>query len=467
MRRKTCFAYCAALAFKKKINIMKTSKTILAAVAAATLIAGCAKKEEAPLQIPPAPVVLSPAQQKDVFKFIDTLGTVNSLQSVKIIPQVTGQILKINFKQGQDVKEGDILAEIDKRQYHANVLAAEAAVARAKSQLKIDELDASRNKKLAEQNFVSKQTYDSLVARVESDKAALKSAEADLELAKINLDWCDVRAPISGKAGFFNIDLGNIVNANNPSSLITTIEQTDTLYVDFFVPSSRQSEVQSLMKERGGALELNVSYVSDKGATPRTAKAKVVAVENRARYSSATLVLRAVMDNKDSLFWPDQPVKVGLDMQEVKGAILVNNAAIQVDNVGHFVYVAEPLEGGLYKIKKVKVGLGQLYPDGSYLVEGLKAGDKVVSYGQLRVADGELAYAATEQGVPFGADGKPITDPQKIKEFIANATQIKAKYQAQALAAAQKKPDEGGAKQAGAPKPAAQTAQADTARKSK
>ena len=430
----------------------------MAAVAAATLIAGCAKKEEAPRQIPPAPVVLSSAEQRDVFKFIDTLGTVNSLQSVKIIPQVTGQIVKINFKQGQDVKEGDILAEIDKRPYHANVLAAEAAVAKAKSQLKIDELDASRNKKLAEQNFVSKQAYDSLVARVESDKAALKSAEADLELAKINLDWCDVRAPISGKAGFFNIDLGNIVNANNPSSMITTIEQTDPLYVDFFVPSARQSEVQSLLKERGGSLNLNVSYMADKGAAAaHTAKAKVVAVENRARYSSSTLVLRAVMDNKDSLFWPDQPVKVGLDMQEVKGAVMVGNAAIQIDKVGHFVYVADPIEGGLYKIKKAKVKLGQLYPDGSYLVEGLKAGEKVVSYGQLRVAEGEIAYSATEQGIPFGADGKPITDPQKIKEFVESATQIKAKYQAQALAAAQKKAE--GANKAAQPSQAAQQKQ--------
>ena len=147
--------------------------------------------------------------------------------------------------------------------------------------------------------------------------------------------------------------------------------------------------------------------------------------------------MRGVLDNKDSLFWPDQPVKVSLDMQEVKSAILVNNAAIQVDKVGHFVYVAEHVEGGVYKVKKVAVKLGQLYPDGSYLVEGLKKGDKIILYGQLRVADGALAYSATEQGVPFGADGKPIADPQQIQKFIADATAIKARLEAAAKPAPQ------------------------------
>ncbi|MBO7522021.1 MAG: efflux RND transporter periplasmic adaptor subunit, partial [Opitutales bacterium] len=332
---------------------MKKAETLFAVLIAAACVAGCAKTAEAPRQIPPAPVVLGEAEQRDVFKFIDTLGTTSSFQSVKIVPQVTGQIVKINFKQGDYVKEGDILVEIDKRQYHAGVLAAEAAVAKAKSQLKIDELDASRNKKLAEQNFVSKQTYDSLVAAVESDKAALKSAEAELETAKINLDWCDVRAPISGKAGFFNIDLGNVVNANSQNSMITTIEQTDKLYVDFFVPSARQFEVQSLMKERGGSLDLDVACVDGKVSNGKTVKAKVVAVENRARYSSSTLVLRGFLDNKDFVFWPDQSVKVSLELDEVKGAVLVDNAAVQVDNVGHFVYVAEHGEGGVYRVKKV------------------------------------------------------------------------------------------------------------------
>ena len=265
---------------------MKKAEILSAVLIAAACLAGCAKKAEAPRPIPPAPVVLGEAVQKDVFKFIDTLGTANSLQSVKIVPQVTGQVVKINFKQGDYVKEGDILAQIDKRPYSAQVLAAEASVAKAKAQLEIDELDAARNKKLAEQNFVSKQAYDTLVARVAADKVVLKGAEADLEMAKLNLDWCDVRAPISGKAGFFNIDLGNIVNANSPSSMITTIEQTDKLYVDFFVPSARQFEVQDLMKKRGGSLDLEVSYIAGEKLNGKTAKAKVLAVENRARYSS-------------------------------------------------------------------------------------------------------------------------------------------------------------------------------------
>ena len=412
--------------------MIKNTLSIALAFAVLTALSGCAKKAQQVRQIPPAAVVLGDVVQKDVFSFIDTLGTANSFKSVKVVPQVTGQIVKINFKQGDYVKEGDILAEIDKSRYRANVLAAEAQAEMAKSQLKIDTLDMQRNKKLAEQDFVSKQTYDALVSKVQSDEAALKSAEADLELAKINLNWCDVRAPISGKAGFFNIDLGNIVNANNASSMITTIEETRRLYVDFFIPSSRHFEVQSAMKNSPEGLELDVSYVAGKVSQKRSAKAKVEAVENRSRYSSSTLVLRAVLDNKDLVFWPDQPVKVVLNLQKIENAVLVPNAAIQVDNVGHFVYVAKKAGDALYKISKVQVKVGQLYPDGSYLVEGLNKGDKVVMYGQLRVADGALAYAATAQGVPIAEDGKPIADPAKIREFLAKATERKAKMASQA-----------------------------------
>lgn len=406
--------------------IKNTLSIALAFAAVLTALSGCAKKAQQTRQIPPAAVVLGDVVQQDVFSFIDTLGTVNSFKSVKVVPQVTGQIVKINFKQGDYVKEGDILAEIDKSRYRANVLAAEAQVEMAKSQLKIDTLDMQRNKKLAEQDFVSKQTYDALVSKVQSDEAALKSAEADLELAKINLNWCDVRAPISGKAGFFNIDLGNIVNANNASSMITTIEETRKLYVDFFIPAARHFEVQSAMKNSPDGLELEVSYVADKVSQKRSAKARVEAVENRSRYSSSTLVLRAVLDNKDFVFWPDQPVKVILNLKKIENAVLVPNAAIQVDNVGHFVYVAKKAEGALYKISKVQVKVGQLYPDGNYLVEGLQKGDKVVMYGQLRVADGALAYASTPQGIPIAEDGKPIADPVKIKEFLGQVTVQKA-----------------------------------------
>lgn len=382
---------------------------------------------------PPAAVVLKAAESRDVNRFIETLGTTDSVESVSIIPQVSGQLVSLNFNQGDIVKRGQVLATIDKRPYEANVLAAKAAVALAKAQLSIDTLEVERNRKLAEQNYVDKQTFDSYLAKVEADKAQLAAAEAQLRLAEINLDWCDVKAPVDGKVGLFNLDKGNIVSANSPSSMITTLERMDELYVDFFVPGDRQFDVRKLMQQRGGNLDIEVSYI-DKKLNSYTRKGRVSIMENRNRYQSATLVLRGVLDNKDGMFWPSQSVKVRLEMELCKDGILISSAAVMVDNAGKYVYVARPFGNALYTIQKLPVEIVQQFPNGDYLVGGLKSGDLVVERGQLLIAQGALAYAATPQGLPLDENFKPI-NPAEIKNFIGKVTKINAEYLAKAAAA--------------------------------
>ncbi|MBO6103048.1 MAG: efflux RND transporter periplasmic adaptor subunit [Opitutales bacterium] len=398
---------------------------------AALLFFGCGKKE-APkaAQRPPAPVVLKPAVKKDSHRFISSLGSTSSFESVNIVPQVTGQIVDVKFKQGDFVKKGQILAEIDRRPYQAKVKAAEASLAQAKAQLKIDSLEVERNRDLAKNNYVSKQTFDSYKAKVDVDEALVKSAEADLALAEINLDWCSVKSPVDGKAGFFNVNAGNIATAN--STLITTVENLSKLYVNFFIPADRQFEVQELMK-KSGSLDVEVSYRGADGKySARTAKARIV--ENRSRYESSTLVLRAELDNSDSMFWPNQQVKTVLNTVFVKDAVFVPNAGVSVDNVGSFVFVAKKLDGALYSISKVPVKTVQLFPDGNYMVEGVKDGGLIVVGGQLRIANGAFAYAAIPQGAPIGADGKPIVNPADVKKFIGEISQKAAQYAAKSAA---------------------------------
>lgn len=415
----------------------------IAAISAAVSILtfGCQKKIEKKVSYPPTPATLAKAEGKSVRKYIDTLGTISSLHSVNVVPQVSGQIVKINFKQGQHVNAGDVLAEIDSRPYEAAVLQAQGSLRQAEAQLKIDSLDVERNKKLAKDNYIDKQTFDTLVAKVEVDKGIVETCKAALMTAQINLDWCKIKSPISGKVGLYNINSGNVVAAG--SSIITTIEQVDNLYVDFVVPSQSLYDVKRFMESNGGKTHVDVSYIENNLGNRKTV-AEVDIILNKIRYESGTAILRGKLDNKDGLFWPNQPVKVRVNLEEQKDAVLIPNICIQIGPKSHFVYVATPYKDGVYIIKQTDVEEGQLFDNDMRAVIGVKAGEFVVkNTSNLRLQAGPFVYAATPQGLIIGADSKPIIDPAKMREFMLNATKVadelRAKFMKQAAEAAAKK----------------------------
>lgn len=415
----------------------------IAAISAAVSILtfGCQKKIEKKVSYPPTPATLAKAEGKNVRRYIDTLGTISSLHSVNVVPQVSGQIVKINFKQGQHVNAGDVLAEIDSRPYEAAVLQAQGSLRQAEAQLKIDSLDVERNKKLAKDNYIDKQTFDTLVAKVEVDKGVVETCKAALMTAQINLDWCKIKSPISGKVGLYNINSGNVVAAG--SSIITTIEQVDNLYVDFVVPSQSLYDVKRFMESNGGKTHVDVSYIENNLGNRKTV-AEVDIILNKIRYESGTAILRGKLDNKDGLFWPNQPVKVRVNLEEQKDAVLIPNICIQIGPKSHFVYVATPYKDGVYIIKQTDVEEGQLFDNDMRAVTGVKAGEFVVkNTSNLRLQAGPFVYAATPQGLIIGADSKPIIDPAKMREFMVNATKVadelRAKFMKQAAEAAAKK----------------------------
>ena len=415
----------------------------IAAISAAVSILtfGCQKKIEKKVSYPPTPATLAKAEGKNVRRYIDTLGTISSLHSVNVVPQVSGQIVKINFKQGQHVNAGDVLAEIDSRPYEAAVLQAQGSLRQAEAQLKIDSLDVERNKKLAKDNYIDKQTFDTLVAKVEVDKGVVETCKAALMTAQINLDWCKIKSPISGKVGLYNINSGNVVAAG--SSIITTIEQVDNLYVDFVVPSQSLYDVKRFMESNGGKTHVDVSYIENNLGNRKTV-AEVDIILNKIRYESGTAILRGKLDNKDGLFWPNQPVKVRVNLDEQKGAVLIPNICIQIGPQSHFVYVATPYKDGVYIIKQTDVEEGQMFDNDMRAVTGVKAGEFVVkNTSNLRLQAGPFVYAATPQGLIIGADSKPIIDPAKMREFMVNATKVadelRAKFMKQSAEAAAKK----------------------------
>lgn len=396
---------------------------ILITLVASLFVCSCKKKEQVKVSIPPTPAVLVKAEGRTVSEYISTLGTTASKCSVNIVPQVSGQIVAVNFKQGDFVKKGQVLAVIDKRPYESAVKQAEGQLRQSKAQLKIDELQVERNRKLAKDNYVDKQTFDSLVAKVEVDKGIVEANEATLETAKINLAWCDITAPVDGKLGLYNIDLGNVVSAG--TSVITTIEQVDSLYVDFAIPSQRLYDAQQLMKKNNGKLDITVEYIEDNMSHLKR-KTSVSIVLNKMRYETGTAILRAELDNKDFLFWPNQPVRVIFDLQKID-AVLVPDICVNTNKVGPYVYVATPYKSGVYIVKQVQINKGQLY-DKNVLraIKGdVKAGDFVVrDVNQLRLQAGPYVYNATPQGLIIGEDGKPITSPEAMKKFMVETGKI-------------------------------------------
>lgn len=420
-----------------KIKIMKTTILVFAA-ASLFVVCGCKKKEQVSNLIPPTPALLTKSIQKEIHAYISTLGTTAAYESVNIVPQVSGQIVKINFMQGANVKAGQVLVEIDSRPYVAEVTKAEGNLRQALAQLKIDQLEVERNRKLAKNNYVDKQTFDSYLAKVEVDEGQVKVCQAALDTAKINLDWCSIKAPVDGKVGLYNINLGNVVAAG--TSTITSIQYVDKLYVDFVIPSQRLYDVLTLMKQRGGKLNILVSYIEDDMSSSHKRQAEVEIVLNKIRYETGTAVLRGVLKNDDHLFWPDQPVKVALDLKKIDKAVLIPDGTISTGPNGEYVYVATPYKGGVYIVKQTPVKLGQLYAGDMRFVEGVKAGEfVVVRVSQLRLQAGPFVYSATEQGLIIGEDGKPITNIDAMKKFMYDSSMIVAPLRADFMKEAEAK----------------------------
>jgi len=401
---------------------MKTSHSLFL-LSSVLFLAACAPEPKTQAPTPPAPAELSVVVVKDIRSYISTLGTTKAFQSVNVVPQVSGQIVQINFNQGDMVKAGDVLAVIDKTPFQAKVDAAKADLAKATAQAKIDTLELERNKKLVADGYIDKQTFDALVARVEVDNANIESAKAALSLAQINLDWCTIKAPIDGKVGLYKINLGNIVSANMSS--ITSIEQLDKLYIDFVIPSQRLNEVQEFMKSNGGKVDVNVSFIeNDSRDKARMASASIVL--NKMRYQTGSAILRGEIDNADFLFWPDQAVKIEVFLGYQKNATLVPEMSVQTGPLGPYVYIANHVEGGVFKLEQVQVETLQHYENSTLRhVTGIDGAEFVATrVSQLRLKGGPFVYKATSIGIPFDANGKLITDPNAIKEFIMSTIPI-------------------------------------------
>ena len=375
---------------------MKT-RIILAAAAAGVLLAGLgwhewggAGKEKSAAPPPPAvPVTVGKAARQDVRVYLDGIGTVQALNVVAIRSQVTGNIVALPAKEGQEVRKGDIVAEIDPRPYQAALDQATAQRAGDLAQLQSSKLNLQRYRDLARHSDAPVQQVDDQQATVNKQAASLAADDAAIQTAQINLGYCVIHAPIDGKVGFYQTDVGNLVQAAAGTSIIT-ITQDKPISVVFTLP---ESQLQKVVDAAGrGAVPV---LVDNGQSTDAISEGTLATPDNTIDTSTGTIPLKATFANTDSHLWPGQFIGARIQVDLLKDAVTIPTLAIEHGPQNLFVYTLQPDS----TVAEVPVETG--YADGGRTVvtKGLSGTETVAVSGQSRLSQG------TKVKVPDGAAG--------------------------------------------------------------
>lgn len=327
------------------------------------------------------------AEKKDVIIFIESFGNLYSPNDVDIKSQVTGQIKEVHFKEGDLVKAGDMLFTIDPSQYKAQLERAEAALIQDLAKLKLNQDTVERNRKLLEKELISQQDFDKLQTDVTSAEASVKTDNANIDLAKINLNYCYITSPIDGVTGKRQVDPGNIITANTGPTLVN-VKTIDPLYVDFTIPERDLSTVRKVMSEG----KLKVVITLERGSATEDDSKKggdsydgeLHFLDNAVDNTTGTVLLRATAPNHEKKLWPGQFVTVRLHLAVKKDAVVVPYEAVQIGQQGNYVFVVTPNK----KAELRNVTAGNKEDDHIIIEDGVKAGETVVTVGQMGLRPG-------------------------------------------------------------------------------
>ena len=345
----------------------------------------------------PVPVRVAPAVKGDFPLYYKALGTVTALNTINVRSRVGGELTKVAFEEGQMVKAGDLLAEIDPRPYQNALLQAEGTLLQNQAQLKNAQVDVERYRGLFKEDSIAKQTLDTAEALVGQYLGTVKTNQAAVNDAKLNLEFTRIRAPITGRVGLRQLDVGNLVAANDTTAL-AIITQTQPISVAFTLPENSLDVV--LARYRTGAKLPAEAW--DRSDTKLQATGVLQSLDNQIDTTTGTLKFKARYENRDQTLFPNQFVNVHLLADTLKGVVLAPSAAIQFGTNGTFAYA---LDGDKkVTIRQLKVGAS----DGTNTVitEGLAPGDRVVLEGTDRLKEGsEVEVVNSPEDVPATPTG--------------------------------------------------------------
>jgi multidrug efflux system membrane fusion protein len=348
---------------------------------------------------PPAPVVVETAVRRAMPVELHAIGSVESIETVTVRPQVGGVITAVHFREGTDVRSGDLLFTIDPRPYEAALHQAEGTRGRDEASARNAHLDAERGQTLFDQGIIPREQFDSLRNTADSLDAAVQADRAAVEAARLNLAYCTIRSPISGRTGSLLVHRGNVVKAIDGGPLVVIV-RTDPIYVGFSVPEQRLPEIKAALAVRKVAVRAQIP-----GETPRRpVEGQLTFVDNAIDATTGTVRLKGTFANRERRLWPGQFVDVVLTLGTRPEAVVVPAQAVESGQSGTFVFVVKP--DLTVEARPLSTGAEV---DGLVIVEkGLEGGERVVTDGQIRLVPG----ASVELKPPVTA---PAAEPREPK----------------------------------------------------
>ncbi len=373
----------------RKLPVLLALTAVAALVAWGVSFGPGAAQDKAPAGQPPAvPVSAEAAQTRDMPVYVRGIGTVQAFNTDAIKSRVDGQIVKVDFTEGQEVKAGDLLFEIDPRPYQAALAQALAAKQKDEAQLASVEADLKRDETLLAKDFQTRQAYDQQKALVGEVQASIAGDDAQIKTAQLNLDYAQIRAPINGRTGARAVDVGNLVHASDNTSLVT-ITQLRPIFASFTEP---QSDFQTIRaSDRRAPIPVEALGADNDKIL---AQGKVSLIDNQIDLASGTIHLKAEFANEQEVLWPGEFVNLRLVVDTLPDAVTVAARAVEQGPDGPYVFVVKPdmtVENRKVTVSETENGL-------AVIGKGVAKGETVVVDGQYRLEDGTRVSIAAPSG---------------------------------------------------------------------
>jgi membrane fusion protein, multidrug efflux system len=365
------------MVFKRSLS--RAALTV--ALAAIAIVSGCrgGADEQAKFANPVVPVLVAQVEQKTVAYQIHAIGTVEAYSTVSVKARIDGRLDQVHFKQGDEVKQGQLLFTIDPKPLEAALRQAEAQLERDRAQMIRANADERRYSYLLKQKVGSQEQYDQAHANAAAARATVAADQAMLATAKLNLSYTSIHSPLDGRTGDLKLHVGNLVKANDASGIMVVINQVRPIYVDFSLPEKDLAEVRRAMSDH----QLKVTAAAPSQAQ-EPAQGTLSFVDNTVDASTGMIALKGQFPNPYERLWPGEFVDVWLTLGEHPDALVVPAQAIQTGQIGTYVYVVD----GHMTADTRRVVVGDSFKGDVIIERGLSKGEKVVTDGQLRLMPG-------------------------------------------------------------------------------